>query len=136
MSKPRNDIWVYVPKPGREAEAHEKLKAWLQELDGHPGYLGGSLMSDAAGELVNGAIIVNLRFDSTESARALWPKLKDHPVESDILPQYPPDQGWILFEDKKEIPLDQRLEFNRGRGLFARLLHIHAQVDFEFAAHT
>lgn len=126
MSK-RRDVFIFVAEPGKDEQAQAYLGEWLRSLDGHPGYLGGVVLRECAGELLPGTLVMTLEFSSTEAARALWPK-----IENTVNPLYPddksdksPDQGAAYFDD---TPLP--LRFSRGNGLLARMLHIHAaQVD-------
>jgi len=132
----RRDIFINVAKPGHGDEARKYLGEWLRSLDGHPGYLGGSVLDEVAGELLPDTVVLIMEFESTEAARALWPK-----IENTINPLYPddksdksPDQGTAFFDGTKdtfkeggEVPL----KFTRGNGLLARMLHIHAAVAEE-----
>ncbi|MFI7065790.1 hypothetical protein ACIBL3_32660 [Kribbella sp. NPDC050124] len=126
----RRDIFIFVPQPGKAAEAKEYLADWLRSLGGHPGYLGGSVLEEVAGELLPDTLVMLLEFESTEAARALWPK-----IENTINPLYPddksdksPDQGTAFFDGA-----GSPLKFTRGNGLLARMLHIHAGVADEFS---
>ena len=128
----RRDIFIFVPQPGKAAEAKEYLADWLRSLGEHPGYLGGSVLEEVAGELLPDTLVMLLEFESTEAARALWPK-----IENTINPLYPddksdksPDQGTAFFEGTKDTA---NLKFTRGNGLLARMLHIHAAVAEEFS---
>lgn len=138
MSK-RRDVFIFVAEQGKDDAAQAYLGEWLRSLDGHPGYLGGAVLRECAGELLPGTLVMTLEFESTEAARALWPK-----IENTVNPLYPddksdksPDQGAAYFDGtadavKEGAPLP--LRFSRGNGLLARMLHIHAaQVD-EFVA--
>ena len=125
----RRDIFIFVPRPGKAAEAKEYLGDWLRSLDGHPGYLGGSVLEEVAGELLPDTLVMLLEFESTEAARALWPK-----IENTVNPLYPddksdktPDQGTAFFDGTTD------LKYTRGNGLLARMLHIHAAVTDEFS---
>lgn len=134
----RRDIFINVAKPGHGDEARKYLGEWLRSLDGHPGYLGGSVLEEVAGELLPDTLVLIMEFESTEAARALWPK-----IENTINPLYPddksdktPDQGTAFFDGTKEAVkagADVPLHFTRGDGLFARMLHIHAGVVEEIA---
>jgi hypothetical protein len=83
--------------------------------------------------------VLIMEFESTEAARALWPK-----IENTINPLYPddksdktPDQGTAFFDGTKDAVAqgdDLPLKFTRGDGLFARMLHVHASVVEEVAA--
>jgi hypothetical protein len=91
-------------------------------------------------------MVLVLDFESTAAAKALWPKIEDKPtpIKSDIAGVQPADQGGLLFDGggththadggSHEHPIVERLAFNRGGGLFARLLHVHAEVAHEYAA--
>jgi hypothetical protein len=135
----RRDIFINVAKPGKGEEARKYLGEWLRSLDGHPGYLGGSVLEEVAGELLPDTVVLILEFESTEAARALWPK-----IENTINPLYPddksdktPDQGTAFFDGTKDAVkagADVPLKFTRGDGLFARMLHVHAAVVEEVAA--
>ena len=129
----RRDTFIFVAKPGAGDKAKDYLADWLRSLDGHPGYLGGAVLQEVAGELLPDTLVLQMEFESTEAARALWPK-----IENTINPLYPddksdqsPDQGTAFFDgtndtvkDGGEVPL----KFTRGNGLLARMLHIHAAV--------
>jgi hypothetical protein len=135
----RRDIFVNVAKPGTGDEARKYLGEWLRSLDGHPGYLGGSVLEEVAGELLPDTLVLILEFESTEAARALWPK-----IENTVNPLYPddksdktPDQGTAFFDGTKDAVAqggDLPLKFTRGDGLFARMLHVHAAVVEEVAS--
>jgi hypothetical protein len=135
----RRDIFINVAKPGAGDEARRYLGEWLRSLDGHPGYLGGSVLEEVAGELLPDTVVLIMEFESTEAARALWPK-----IENTINPLYPddksdktPDQGTAFFDGTKDAVkagADLPLKFTRGDGLFARMLHIHAGVVEEITA--
>ena len=135
----RRDIFIFVPKPGTADEAKKYLGEWLRSLDGHPGYLGGSVLEEVADELLPDTLVMLMEFESTEAARALWPK-----IENTVNPLYPddksdksPDQGTAFFDDTKKAiadGADAPLRFTRGDGLLARMLHIHAGVVEEVSA--
>jgi len=129
----RRDIFIFVAKPDTGDRARKYLGEWLRSLDGHPGYLGGSVLEEVAGELLPETLALLMEFESTEAARALWPK-----IENTVNPLYPddksdksPDQGTAFFDGTRDALAqggDLPLEFTRGDGLFARMLHIHAAV--------
>ena len=135
----RRDTFIFVAKPGTGDDAKKYLVEWLRSLDGHPGYLGGSVLEEVAGELLPQTLVMLMEFESTEAARALWPK-----IENTVNPLYPddksdksPDQGIAFhdgtrdkFKDGEPLPL----RFTRGNGLLARMLHIHAEAIDEFTA--
>lgn len=137
----RRDIFIFVPQPGKAVEAKAYLSDWLRTLDGHPGFLGGSVLEEVAGELIPDTLVMLMEFESTDAARALWPK-----IENTVNPLYPddksdksPDQGAAFFDDTLETLKeggDNPLKFTRGNGLLARMLHIHAAVADEFSTQT
>jgi hypothetical protein len=129
LTAKRRDIFIFLPQPGKAVEAKAYLGDWLRSLDEHPGYLGGSVLEETAGELLPDTLVMLLEFESTEAARALWPK-----IENTVNPLYPddksdksPDQGTAFFNGTTD------LNFTRGNGLLARMLHIHAAVSDEFS---
>ncbi|HEY0693097.1 MAG TPA: hypothetical protein VGD71_29150 [Kribbella sp.] len=128
----RRDLFIFVADPQKGDEARAYLSQWLRDLDGHPGYLGGAVLKESAGELFDNTLVLALDFESTDAARALWPK-----IENTVNPLYPddksdksPDQGGAFYNETKE-PVG--LKFTRGNGLLARMLHIHAEAVDEFA---
>lgn len=135
----RRDLFIFVANPDQAEEARSYLSEWLRELDGHPGYLGGSVLKESAGELFDNTLVLALDFESTEAARALWPK-----IENTVNPLYPddksdkrPDQGTAFYDgsqDKVKAGGPLPLEFTRGNGLLARMLHIHAEAVDDFVA--
>jgi len=135
----RRDIFIFVAKPGAAEQAKKYLADWLRSLDGHPGYLGGSVLEEVAGELLPDTLVALMEFESTEAARALWPK-----IENTVNPLYPddksdksPDQGAAFFDGTKDDLAaggESPLRFTRGDGLLARMLHIHAGVTEEITA--
>jgi hypothetical protein len=135
----RRDTFIFVAKPGAGDEAKKYLGEWLRSLDGHPGYLGGAVLEEVAGELLPDTLVMQLEFESTEAARALWPK-----IENTVNPLYPddksdksPDQGTAFFDGTKDTVKgggELQLNFTRGNGLLARMLHIHAAITDEVSA--
>jgi hypothetical protein len=128
----RRDVFIFVSQPGRADEAQAYLGDFLRSLEVHPGYLGGSVLKECAGELLPGTLVLILEFASTEDARALWPK-----IETTVNPLYPddksdtsPDQGTAFFDGTGDAAA---LRFSRGGGLLARMLHIHAAEADAFA---
>lgn len=144
----RRDLFILVPAPGRAEEATAFASAWLRSLDGHPGYLGGAVLAESAGEMLEHTMAVMLEFESTAAARALWPKIENivTPISSDVAGTQPRDQGPILYQflvdrgdDHSEATdlraaATRKLTFNRGGGLFARLLHMHSEIADEYRA--
>ncbi|WP_326598799.1 hypothetical protein [Streptomyces sp. NBC_01803] len=133
----RRDLFIHVPQPGKGKEAVEHLGEWLRQLDGQPGGLGGSVLSECAGELLPGTVVLRLEFESTEAARARWPKIENtvNPVYPDDKADTSPDQGGAFFDGTKDAVEEGGtlgLRFTRGNGLLARMLHVHASVVDEF----
>jgi hypothetical protein len=127
----RRDVFIFVAEPGKDEEAQAYLGDFLRSLDSHPGYLGGSVLRECAGELLPGTLVMLMEFESTEAARALWPK-----IENTVNPLYPddksdksPDQGAAYFTSAPPP-----LKFSRGNGLLARMLHVHAAEVDEFVS--
>ena len=134
----RRDVFIYVAQPGQAENAKKYMAEWLRSLDGHPGFLGGSVLEEVANELLPDTLVMLMEFESTEAARALWPK-----IENTVNPLYPddksdksPDQGTAFFDGTKEKVANGEpmpLRFTRGEGQLARMLHIHAAVVEEVA---
>ena len=87
----RRDVFIFVADPDQAAEARSYLGEWLRSLDGHPGYLGGSVLTEVAGELLPNTLVMLMEFESTEAAKALWPK-----IENTVNPLYPDDKSDTL----------------------------------------
>lgn len=136
----RRDIFIFVAKPGTGDEAKKYLGEWLRSLDGRPGYLGGSVLEEVAGELLPDTLGLLMEFESTEAARAFWPTIADteNPLDPDDKTQKKlPDQGIAFFDGTKAVVAqgaDLPLSFTRGGGLLARMLHVHAAVVEEVSA--
>lgn len=135
----RRDTFIFVAKPGAGDEAKDYLADWLRSLDGHPGYLGGAVLQEVAGELLPDTLVMQMEFESTEAARALWPKIEDsvNPLYPDDKSDTSPDQGTAFFAGTKDAGTDGGevpLKFTRGNGLLARMLHIHAAIAEEVSA--
>ncbi len=96
----RRDVFIFVAKPGTGDVAKKYLGEWLRSLDGHPGYLGGTVLEEVAGELLPDTLIMQIDFESTEAARALWPKIEDkvNPPYPDDKSDKSPDQGMAFFD--------------------------------------
>ena len=135
----RRDVFIFVARPGATDEAKKYLGEWLRSLDGHPGFRGGSVLQETAGELLPGTIAMLMEFDSTEAARALWPKIENtvNPLYPDDMSDKSPDQGIAFHDDTRAVAAqggELPLRFSRGDGLLARMLHIHAEVVEEVVA--
>lgn len=134
----RRDLFIFVADPDKADPARSYLGDWLREIEGHPGYLGGFVLQECAGELVDNTLVLALDFESTEAARALWPKIENtvSPLYLDDKSDKSPDQGTAFYDgtrDKVKGGEPLPLRFTRGNGLLARMLHIHAEVLDEHA---
>jgi hypothetical protein len=148
MGRRRRDVFILVPAPGRTEEASAFASKWLRDLDGHPGYLGGAILEESAGEMLEHTMAVMLEFENPVAAKALWPKIEDlvTPISTDVAGIQPRDQGPVLYQflvdrgdDHAEATdlraaATRKLSFNRGHGLFARLLHMHSEIADEYRA--
>lgn len=148
MTLKRRDIFILVPAPGRAAEATAFASKWLRDMDGHPGYLGGAVLRESAGEMLENTMAVMLEFEDTAAAKALWPKIENlvTPISSDEPGTQPRDQGPVLYQflvdrgddhsEASELRANatRKLTFNRGNGLFARLLHMHGEIADDYRA--
>ncbi|WP_043497198.1 hypothetical protein [Georgenia sp. SUBG003] len=137
----RRDLFIFVADPQRADEARDYLSNWLRELDGHPGYLGGAVLQESAGELLDNTLVLALDFESTAAARALWPKIENtvNPVYPDDKSDKSPDQGSFFYDGTKQAVKDGAelpLKFTRGDGLLARMLHIHAEAIDEYSSRS
>ena len=148
MGRKRRDIFILVPAPGRAAEATAFASRWLRDMDGHPGYLGGAVLQESAGEMLEATMAVMLEFEDTAAAKAMWPKIEPlvTPISSDEPGRQPRDQGPVLYQflvdrgddhaeaSELRASATRKLVFNRGNGLFARLLHMHSEIADEYRA--
>lgn len=84
MGRKRRDIFILVPAPGRAAEAAAASK-WLRDMDGHPGYPGGAVLHESAGETLEDTMAIMIEFEDTPAAKAMWPKIENlvTPIASD-----------------------------------------------------
>jgi hypothetical protein len=76
---------------------------------------------------VRDALAVMYDVESREAGKAFREATSHirNPMAQDVPGQEPPDQGGILFG----LDGGQALEFNRGGGLLARLMHGHFEVE-------
>lgn len=136
----RRDQFVLVAAPGKADEALSFLKDWIRAIDGHPGYLGGAVLKESAGEVFDDTFVLTIEFDSTAAAKALWPKIEGRltPIEP-VGGTQTNDQGGLLFDwiaargEDHQDPVGKaaaasKLVFDRGGGLFARLIHLHGEI--------
>lgn len=141
--------FLLVPAPGREEEAVAALTTWLSAVEGLPGFHGGAVLREYAHEFKGFPDVLALTYDLDRDTRhTFWESAKalPDPMRPDIGDDIPPDQSAIIFAgeahshsaagehdhahddaDGHDHASDQ-LDFNRGGGLFARVLHVHAEV--------
>lgn len=139
MSNRRRETFILVPVPGRGPEGQRALSDWLRQIDGYPGFLGGSVLKESSNELLPDTFILQLDFESTEAARPFWRRVEKeiNPIYPDDKSTNPPDQGAVMFDPRGEGETDERvhkLTFDQGGALFAQLLHVHAHVVDEHVA--
>lgn len=138
---------LFAPAPGREAEAEQALQRWLDAVQDAEEFRGGAVLREYAGEFGNvvGALAVMYDVDSRE-AGAAFKRATSHirnPMAQDIPGDEPADQGEVIFqsahthaglEDGHDHDHDHgegespNLDFDRGGGLLARLMHAHFEV--------
>ena len=130
----RRETFVLVPRPGTGEEAQQALSEWLRAIDGYPGYLGGFILKESSGELLPDTLVVQLDLDGDKEIRMrFWNRLEQeiNPLYPDDKTTDPPDQGAVIF-DRPEGEVE--LDYNQGNGMFAQLLHIHANLVDEHTA--
>lgn len=145
-------IHWYVVAPEREDEGESALKTWVARMQGATGFRGAAVLREA--DHMQGVLSIVQDWDSVEDARAFNAANKSgNPTLPDIAGPIPPDQGAVLFDaghkhghgghehgDQGHSHGDhgdhghesqrafEGLDFNRGGGLLARLLHGHFEV--------
>jgi hypothetical protein len=144
--------FLLVPAPGREEEGVAALAAWLEEVQHLPGFHGGAVLREYAGEFKGFPDVLTLTYDlDAETRHAFWDAARalPDPMRPDTGDEIPPDQSALMFgsaghahssagsdhdhqhdhghDEHDHATLDQ-LDFNRGGGLFARVLHVHAEI--------
>jgi hypothetical protein len=140
---------LFVAAPGRQDEAERGLRQWLAEASQAPQFRGGAVLREYASEFgeVRGALAVIYDVESREAGKAFRDATAGvaNPMAQDIPGQEPPDQGSILFDsadhphdghahahgdDHSHVPAHaaDALDFNRGGGLLARLMHGHFEI--------
>lgn len=130
----RRETFILVPRPGKGDEGQQALSDWLRALDGYPGYLGGFVLKESSGELLPDTLIVQLDLHGDKEIRmGFWDRLEKetNPLYPDDKSTDPPDQGAVIFDRPAG---DLELDYNQGGGLFAQLLHVHANLVDEFVA--
>ena len=138
---------LFVAAPGRQTEAEEALREWLAAVKSSPQFRVWAILREYAGEMgaVRSALAVMYDVDSREEGRAFREATKaiPSPMSQDIAGAEPADQGAILFGREAHGPEDHThdtddahshlsaggdLDFDRGGGLLARLMHGHFEV--------
>jgi hypothetical protein len=145
--------YLLVPAPGRGDEAVSALAAWLKQSEGLPGFHGGAVLREYAGEFNGFPDVLTLTYDLDRDTRhAFWDAAKalPDPMRPDVGDEVPPDQSATIFgnaghshdgagdhdhdhphghsHDEHDHPSADQLDFNRGGGLFARVLHVHSEI--------
>ena len=150
--------FLLVPAPGREEEAVSALTRWLRAVEALPGFHGGAVLREYAHEFKGFPDLLTLTYDLDRDTRhTFWEAAKalPDPMRPDIGDDIPPDQSAIIFageshshpggghEDQSHDHVDghehasvDQLDFNRGGGLFARVLHVHAEVLADTTRHA
>ena len=139
-------IHWYVAAPGREDEAERALKTWIGLMPKADGFRGAEVLRED--DHNQGVLAVIQMWDSPEAASAFNAANKRmNPTLPDIAGPTPDDQGAVLFgkagghgdhgHDHGDgghghghgAPASfTALDFNRGGGMLARLLHGHFEV--------
>lgn len=144
---------LFVAAAGRQTEAEDALREWLASVSSAPQFRGGSVLREYAGEMgaIQSALAVIYDVPSREEGRAFREATKTipNPMSQDIPGAEPPDQGAVLFgqahepehhkhdadEPHSHLPsTGMDLDFDRGGGLLARLMHAHFEVLADTAA--
>lgn len=141
---------LFAPAPGRESEAEQALRRWLEEVEAAAEFRGGAVLKEYAGEFgeVVGALAVMYDVESRE-AGAEFRRTTSHirnPMAQDVPGDEPADQGEVIFRSAHthahesadedhghdahagdgSAPL--ALRYDRGGGLLARLMHGHFTI--------
>jgi hypothetical protein len=140
---------LFVAAPGREEEAERALRRWLDAVRDAPQFRGGAVVREYAGEFgdIRGALAVMYDVESREEGRAFREHTKSvpNPMAQDLSGAEPVDQGAILFGEAGHVHNHAHddghgdhvhaagdavasLDFNRGGGLLARLMHGHFEI--------
>ena len=140
---------LFVAAPGREEEAERALRHWLDAVREAPQFRGGAVVREYAGEFgdIRGALAVMYDVESREGGRAFREHTSSvpNPMAQDRPGAEPADQGAILFGDaghSHDHPHNDghgdhvhaaadavaSLDFDRGGGLLARLMHGHFEI--------
>jgi len=141
-------FFLLVPASGREDEAARALSDWLARVQDLPGFRGGAVLREYAGEFGGLPNVLALTYDlEPELRHAFWDTTSTlpDPMRPDLPGPIPPDQTAALLTDAGHThtadhddahthagdhvhDIGEHLEFNRGGGLFARVLHVHSEI--------
>lgn len=58
----RRGLFIFVADPDQADVARRYRGEWLRSLDGHPGYLGGSVLTELAGELLPNTLVMLMEY--------------------------------------------------------------------------
>jgi hypothetical protein len=146
-------IHWYVAAPGREDEGERALKKWVGLMASAEGFRGAEVLRED--DHMRGVLGVIQMWDTADAAKAFNAANKRaNPTLPDLPGPTPADQGAILFgsdhahgdhghdhgqahghahgdehgHDHGATGALSGLDFNRGGGLLARLLHGHFEV--------
>lgn len=128
-------IHWYAVAPGREAEGERAMSEWVTRIRTADGCREASLGRED--DHMRGVLAVVQDWDSDASLDAFMAVNKAaNPTAPDTPGHVPADQGNVLFADGAHDhehghaahEHGSRLTYNRGGGLFARLIHGHFQV--------
>ncbi|MEW5990373.1 MAG: hypothetical protein AB1736_03380 [Chloroflexota bacterium] len=145
---------LFAAAPGREAEAEQALRRWLDDVRSATAFRGGAVLREYAGEFgeIVGALALTYDVESREAGAELRRATSQfrNPMAQDIPGDEPADQGEVLFGSPHGHAhgSDGRghdhqphhdgsglsgLSYDRGGGLLARLMHGHFTVVSEAA---
>ncbi|MFD7161436.1 hypothetical protein ACFV9C_43105 [Kribbella sp. NPDC059898] len=125
-----------MSKPGKDAQAQDALRAFLREIEGHPGYLGGSVTKNSSASelrhLPGELFVLTFDFESTDTVRAFRKAIGDgvNPITQDDKATKSKDQGAVMFDEQASGELD----YEKGGGVFAQLMHVHAYLVDEYSS--
>ena len=134
----RRETIILAPLAGKGDEAQKVLSDFLREMDGYDGYLGGSVTRNSSEkELIADAFVLTFDFESTDKVRAFRKEIgeKINPISQDDKSTKSTEQGGVLWDPDfdRDAP---GLEFDKGNGLFAQLMHVHAHLVDEYTVST
>lgn len=135
MSRRRETI-VLACKPGKEEEAENTLTKFLRDIEGHDGYLGGSVTKNSSEKelrhIPGETFVLTFDFESTDKVRAFRKAIGSgvNPITQDDKSTKSTDQGLVIFNED-DTP---ELSYDKGDGVFAQLLHVHAFLVDDYAS--